>query len=230
MKKYYYIEDEIQNGPFTFQELSKKSINKKTLIWSEDMDNWEEAKNLIELSEIIKITPPPLPNKATNPIKVEAEIIRKKEKIITPEREIIIAKETKRIFKNIIYILISSIILFFILFGYHNGISNFLIRQKLQNDLDRGTPYYNEVDSRNAERQILKDESERLGYYYDKEAFGGFDTYQAIYYHKGQINYAINKATKPALIFSLLMFLILIIGKYIFNGAKWVDKKSKTEM
>ena len=132
-------------------------------------------------------------------------------------------------FKRIsFYIIISSLVFFFIMFGYNEGISNFMIKQNLQNDLDKGTPYYTDIENRTEERQILKDESERLGYYYNKETYGGFDTYKAISFHNSKVSYAINKAINPTLIFSLLMFLILIIGKYLSNGAKWVDEKSKT--
>ena len=105
-----------------------------------------------------------------------------------------------------------------------------MIKEKLQNDLDRGTPYYSEVEKRNAERQILKDESERLGYYYDKEAYGGFDTYRAIDFHERQINYATEKSTKPSVIFTIILIIMFVLGKHIFNSAKWIEDKSKSEL
>ena len=154
MANYYYIENDIQKGPFSFQDLKDKKIQKNTLVWCENMENWEEAKNIEEFKEILKYTPPPIPiaPKIEKPLKVEAEIIRKKEKIITPEKEILIAKETKRIFKNSFYIIISSLVFFFIMFGYNEGISNFMIKQNLQNDWqteEEGTFRYCQTDNEN---------------------------------------------------------------------------------
>lgn len=51
-----------QTGPFSFDELKDKAILRETLVWTEGFDNWTKAGDIPLLREIIKVTPPPLPN------------------------------------------------------------------------------------------------------------------------------------------------------------------------
>lgn len=65
--QYYYTQNGQQYGPFTLEELQRKSINKDTLIWRPGMEKWVGAGELAELSTIfppIVPGPPPLPNNA----------------------------------------------------------------------------------------------------------------------------------------------------------------------
>lgn len=61
MKKYYFVKDNKQHGPFSIEELKDKSIKKTTLVWTEGMNDWVEAESQIELYEILNNTPPPIP-------------------------------------------------------------------------------------------------------------------------------------------------------------------------
>ena len=60
MKKYFYTNDDEKHGPFTFDELKNEEINSSTLIWFEGLDNWTNAKYILELKEILELSPPPL--------------------------------------------------------------------------------------------------------------------------------------------------------------------------
>jgi len=55
MKKYFYIENEEQYGPFTFDELKDHNIEKSTPIWYEAITDWTEAGELPELSGLFEI-------------------------------------------------------------------------------------------------------------------------------------------------------------------------------
>jgi uncharacterized RDD family membrane protein YckC len=56
--KYYLIENDEKTGPFSIEELNKKTIYKETLIWTKGLDEWTEAKNIPMLKDIIDQTPP----------------------------------------------------------------------------------------------------------------------------------------------------------------------------
>lgn len=62
MKKYFYSNGAEKLGPFTLDELKDKNIKPNTLMWSEGMPNWQEARAIEELKALLKLgTPPPLP-------------------------------------------------------------------------------------------------------------------------------------------------------------------------
>lgn len=60
MKKYFYSDGKEKNGPFTFDELKNENINPDTLIWYEGLTDWTAAKYILELEEILQLSPPPL--------------------------------------------------------------------------------------------------------------------------------------------------------------------------
>lgn len=60
-KYYYYLEGKDQKGPLTIEKLNEVGIKADTLVWSDDMENWKPAKEVPELSVIIKKLPPPPP-------------------------------------------------------------------------------------------------------------------------------------------------------------------------
>ena len=63
MKEYYYLTGKDQNGPFSIDELKTKGLSSETLVWSEDMDNWERLKDLPDLfKQINPKSPPPPPD------------------------------------------------------------------------------------------------------------------------------------------------------------------------
>lgn len=227
MKKYYYIENEIQKGPFTIEELSKENIHLKTLLWTEGMENWEEAKKIIELKEIIKIIPPPLPNKAEKPIKVEAEISRKKDKILTPEREVIIAKEAKQNYKLILISILIGIIGFIYYVNKNDGFKHSNIQTKLENDMYKNTNDYvgDEAVTLMENREQLKNESFSLGYGGYSEYY--FSTNSAIEFHKNKFNESLKESIMPSLLITLISSIVLIFGRYMLKGAKWVNEKAK---
>ena len=58
---YFIIENDIQEGPFSFEELIDKRISEATLVWRKDLDGWKKASEVREIKNIILYTPPPIP-------------------------------------------------------------------------------------------------------------------------------------------------------------------------
>ena len=46
---------------FSLEELKVEKITKQTLVWTENMADWEEAGNIAGLNIILPVTPPPTP-------------------------------------------------------------------------------------------------------------------------------------------------------------------------
>ena len=72
--KYFIIEDNRQQGPFTIYELKDKGISSDTLVWAEGMPDWMPAWKVEELKNFLynttdKSTPPPY----TPPAEAESE-------------------------------------------------------------------------------------------------------------------------------------------------------------
>lgn len=62
--KYFIIENNQQQGPFSIYELKDKGINSKTPVWAEGMNDWTPAGKVDELRDFLfntndKSTPPP---------------------------------------------------------------------------------------------------------------------------------------------------------------------------
>lgn len=60
-KQYYYLDGKDQKGPLSIEQLNEVGIKSDTLVWSDDMENWKPAKEVSELTDIIKKLPPPPP-------------------------------------------------------------------------------------------------------------------------------------------------------------------------
>ena len=75
MKHYFYSVGDNQKGPFTFEQLKNENIHNETLIWFEGLDKWTPAKHILELEDILQLTPPPIPGTETelNTINYESE-------------------------------------------------------------------------------------------------------------------------------------------------------------
>lgn len=233
---YYYIENDVQLGPFSLQDLKNRKIQKNTLVWCENMENWDEAKNVEELNEILKFTPPPIPinSKIERPLKVEAEIIRKKEKLITPEREIIIAKEAKQNYKLVLVSVLIGIVSFIYFINEDNGFKNKSLAIRLENDMNDKVEYYDGTARENfiQNRENLKSESSSLGYYFDENnpdisRRTYFFTPYALDYHNVKFNEALKESIIPSLFSMLISSFVLIFGRYLLKSAKWVNEKAK---
>lgn len=61
MKKFYIQENSLSKGPFDIEELQNHNINKDTMIWFENMEDWKKAGEINELKTILGATLPPIP-------------------------------------------------------------------------------------------------------------------------------------------------------------------------
>lgn len=62
MKNYYYLENSLKVGPFSFEELKDKEIEEDTLMWHKGLEDWIPAKKIEELKDILELKPPPIPS------------------------------------------------------------------------------------------------------------------------------------------------------------------------
>jgi hypothetical protein len=58
MKKYYLHNGKESEGPFDFEELKSKKINRMTPVWSAGMEDWKTAGELEELKSLLITNPP----------------------------------------------------------------------------------------------------------------------------------------------------------------------------
>jgi len=61
-QQFYIALNGQQTGPFTIDDLKAKNIQRDTLVWTEGLDNWTKAEHVPLLKEVLRATPPPLPN------------------------------------------------------------------------------------------------------------------------------------------------------------------------
>lgn len=85
---FYLVIDNVRKGPFLISEMEQLIITSSTLVWTEGMGDWKEARHVSELLHLIdNSVPPPIPKgkepisietKIKEPIKVEAQLSKKK--------------------------------------------------------------------------------------------------------------------------------------------------------
>ena len=63
--KFYFVKNGQQTGPFTLEELKLKQIQRNTLVWTEGLENWTKAENIPLLKDLLRGTPPPVPDSET---------------------------------------------------------------------------------------------------------------------------------------------------------------------
>lgn len=64
-QQFYIAVNGQQTGPFTIDDLKAKNIQRDTLVWTEGLDNWTKAEHIPLLKDVLRATPPPLPNSET---------------------------------------------------------------------------------------------------------------------------------------------------------------------
>jgi uncharacterized membrane protein YhaH (DUF805 family) len=66
-RRYFFVIGQDREGPFSLSELKSKAIKWNTLIWYEGLNEWKEACEIDELSDIFESMPPPIKNQ-TEPL------------------------------------------------------------------------------------------------------------------------------------------------------------------
>ena len=105
---------------------------------------------------------------------------------------------------------------------------------RLENDMNDKVEYYEGTARDNflQNRENMKSESSILGYYFDESnpdisRRTYFFTPYAIDYHNKKFNEAIEKSIMPSIFSLLISSIVLIFGRYLLKGAKWVNEKAK---
>jgi uncharacterized membrane protein YhaH (DUF805 family) len=60
MRRFFYSNGKEKEGPFFKEELQQKDIQPSTLIWFEGLDDWTKAEYVLEIKEILELSPPPI--------------------------------------------------------------------------------------------------------------------------------------------------------------------------
>lgn len=82
-RKYFLIINNQKEGPFSLTDLEQIHINSETLIWHLGLGEWQKAKNIPELNDILEESPPPIPIDNTFEINNDStsiKLVLKKEK------------------------------------------------------------------------------------------------------------------------------------------------------
>lgn len=89
MREYFLHNGQDQIGPLTLEELRKRGINSKSMIWYKGIPSWIEASEIDELKEILDDTPPPYSrNRDTPPPLQKAKVVFEKDYINEVEKKI----------------------------------------------------------------------------------------------------------------------------------------------
>ena len=206
MNKYHVVINGSQQGPFSLEELREKNMTKTTLVWTEELDNWVEAANLEELQDLIKKMPPPIPLKPIEPLQVEAEISKKEESLISPKTEVLIAKETKSVFHQILYGFLIGIISFPVFyFGVYEV-------DKYDNVNLKITHYYHGISVEGIDTEDFPPFGEEVGEPFIKSMIE-------------RRRESLTEETFNSVLFTFLIATgILVAFRYIFIGANWVQE------
>jgi len=260
MEKYYIVIDKSQQGPFTIEELKEKDITQITLVWTEKMESWVEAKNVEELKDIIKKCPPPIPQLSGKQLK---------QKLITQTLKVSIAKQIKSVFIFLLYGLIIGAISFPIFYfgiykvNKYNNYDNSSIIEDNFNDYLQGLsvhleaisqkPVYDSINKDTNLKVVKNDSIKRSNFAYNnKYTELPNQKYQSPYIHIGtekelkdlntqhlteftDLNYEKyriykKKSAYMALYTFLIVTCVLIVIKYILKGVKWVKTTSNKEI
>lgn len=121
IRQYYFLDAQIQKGPFSFDEFKTMNIRKDTLVWFEGLETWVKAGDIEQLQDLnFYSTPPPPPP----PLKSSEQVsdnhsINVHLDIVKPtkgNRNIskIVSKELIFIFKTIASSLMAAIVIYYI--------------------------------------------------------------------------------------------------------------------
>lgn len=262
MKEYYIVIDNEKQGPFSLEELREKDIFASTLIWTEEMEDWNEAKSFEELKDILKKSIPPIPKQAN---------LEKNKSQIKTKTKVLVAKEIKINFKLIRYALLIGIISLPIFFAYNKGFTHIKmeikwrksegIKDKSMKQFQRIPKFKNktggQIESIYLEDRLeLEAESERIRsedlikreieskiLYRKKKHKITFEeklrlplkhplvdnANQPLDYHVVKRKYIAKDAFWLALKTVPIAWLLIILGRYIIKGVRWIDDTSKEE-
>ncbi|MEQ8906097.1 DUF4339 domain-containing protein [Ekhidna sp.] len=236
MSEYYLAENNEQTGPFTIEQLKKGEIAPETLVWKEGLADWTEARNVKELQDLFKTTPPPLPpsNTEKNTPTTKPKTKGVAEKLTEQKRKTVAAKEVKLSGKILIYSLLIGIASYPI-FAF-KGFKAISLKNQYE-ELRFSSSRQLEDVKRSIVDLIPEDEKwDSQGYFWSVDipagSISGSGTrewnYDRILYWYGR---KITGAIGYSIGVMIAAFLILFIGRYLFLGGKkgvnWVSENSK---
>lgn len=212
MKKYYIVINGVKKGPFTLNDLKGEELTPSTLVWTHELKNWTEAKNVEELNSIITALPPPIPK--------------------TPDKAIIvIATEIQINFLIALFAVTIGAISYPIYFTVQDGFTQQIMVYQLQNHFEKHKKGFSKL-SEESKQELYKRTSElqikskQLGNP-DINLSGSFDIVDAISYHKNQVKDANGYSFSEGFRTSLIVAMVLVFGRYLFKVAKFINDNSK---
>ena len=233
---YYFDNSGTSAGPFSKEQLRGK-ISKDTLIWYEGQEGWIMASEIDELKDLFFKIPPPLPKKE-DVIKVEALVKKEKKELFTEKRQTKIATEIKFLFFIAVAACIIGLISFVIkqnqldYYKYSSLASGFqawdrewnntITNNIFDNSGNQNSQWWNNNKSR---KDSLINLSKDVGCYSEGN-YNTSDDKAIISCLEREEDYINDKAFSFAIKVTLISFVVLAIGRYIFFTSKWVATKS----
>jgi len=204
MRKFHILINDVQKGPFTIDELKNIELNKSTLIWFKELDDWTELHNIEELKFLFEDTPPPIPKKSD-----KKEIVKKET-----------ANQIVNVFKLIKISLLSGVLLFIGLAISNNLVAYGIFDKKF--NYSQAEKILGFTPSEYVFKETSHDDSKfELAYGFMEISESGEKTVK-----KKIVNKLLNQAVQSTLILTLLTFIFLVLYYYIKKGFQWTKKYS----
>ncbi len=150
MQKFYIYKDDLQQGPFSTDELKDMKITRDTMVWFEGAENWKKAIEVESLKEILKSFPPPI---LTNPTQFPPQYVDLKPN--NNDKSTIDTKPKKK--KTTLIIVVVALILV-------GGLGTFIFTNQLakQAEIQRQLDEHREAEQAEIQRQLDEQRQEEL--------------------------------------------------------------------
>ncbi len=145
MRKYHIFLDQIEQGPFTIEELKGRKIDKNTLVWFEGQEDWMEASEIDDLQDLLKSIPPKI-KKGIPPVPVQQKL---------KSNNIDLSKIRPFYLKKSFYLFLTVgvLILAFIYYLYINNLNQAILEDKIREENFNNSLINKELDIQNEKIQ-----------------------------------------------------------------------------
>jgi len=252
--QYYYSENGKAHGPVEKESLKGK-ILRDTLIWFDGLEDWKKASEIPELLSVFQNIPPPLPDerKKEKDNTVDVRILNETKPIISAKGEVKLANEIRSNFLLLVFSTLIAFIAFIVFDEYKSSELRKLdsgfktyedgLRSARESDFISGSvafgEYYRIYETNNKKKlDSLFQVSRSMNCYTEDQIPVTTNMWgQTSYYSspsikatrntiKMRLNYITIKSKEFGYMTLLISALILIFGRYVIKGFRWVGDRT----
>lgn len=123
MREYYIYTSLGQEGPFSFEELKDKKVERDTPVWFDGLQDWTPAEKIEDLKDFLKSVPPAF-IKTTNssPPPINAPL-KKEPKVHFSEAKLAGASLMRRLRYGVLFLIVSGIMIS-VVYSYVNNLES----------------------------------------------------------------------------------------------------------